>query len=191
MTAQVPDTLWIDGAEHDLVAVRGSGLFDPAAHGLPVVMASTACYRGYACGYAVADDRLELDTLEAMVGRYAGDDFVAIEPPGIGGRAPERIGGRGQAFNVVYCGLALAIPFTGQLLIASDRIDELSVEMGFAPAWTYRRVWQLDFDRGGLRGREDLSTAMATARAQGPRPGRLPSFDRADLAWIVESFMRG
>jgi hypothetical protein len=191
MTAQIPDSVRIDRVDHDLVGVHGDGLFDPADHGLAVVMASTACYRGYVCTYAVVDDQLQLDILEAMAGRYDGDDFVSNEPPLIHGHAAERIGGRGQPFNVVYRGLGLPVAFTGQLLIGAGRIDELIAEMGFAPAWTYQRVVLLGFEGGKLASREDLSAAMAATRAQRPRPAAVPALARADLAWIVESFSRG
>lgn len=144
MTAQIPDTVRVDGQVYDLVAARGHGLFDPAAHGLAVVMASTAAWRGYVCAYELAGDLLRLDRLDAMVGRYVDDLVVALPLPPIHGRPGEP--GR-DMFNALYTHLALPIAFTGELVLGADRTGEpvATVEPSL-----YRHLLNLRFRDGRL-----------------------------------------
>ena len=46
MTAQLPDTVDYRGTELTLARARGTGLFDPKDHALPVAMASTLPFVG-------------------------------------------------------------------------------------------------------------------------------------------------
>lgn len=170
MTAQIPDTVLFEDQTYNLAGVEGEGLFKPAQYGLEVVMASTACWRGYLCTYAVAEDRLLLEAIDAMAGRYEGDDFVPIELPAIHGHAGERAGGRGAMFNAAYRGLGLPVAFTGRLVLGDGLMEELFDEVGAPPPWVYRRVLGLQFSNGVLTGREDLSEQMAAARAKRAHP---------------------
>lgn len=172
MTAQLPDTVLFEDQTYNLAGVEGEGLFKPAQYGLEVVMASTACWRGYLCTYAVVEDRLLLEAIDAMAGRYEGDedDFVPIELPVIHGHAGERVGGHGAMFNAAYRGLGLPVAFTGRLLLGDGLMEELFDEVGAPPPWVYRRVLGLQFFGGVLTGREDLSEQMAAARAKRASP---------------------
>jgi hypothetical protein len=170
MSAQIPDTVLFESQTYDLAGVQGEGLFEPAGQGLPVVMASTICWRGYVCTYAVAGDRLTLEALKAMAGRYEGDDFFPVELPLIHGHAGERIGGRGEMFNAAYHDLGMPVAFTGQLVLGAEMMEELYDEVGTPPPWVYRRVLELRFSAGVLTGREDLSKVMAGVRAERARP---------------------
>ena len=170
MTAQLPDTVLFEDQTYDLAGVEGEGLFEPARYGLEVVMASTACWRGYLCTYAVVEDRLLLEAIDAMAGRYEGDDFFPVELPVIHGHAGERVGGRGAMFNAAYRGLGLPIAFTGQLVLGDGLMEELFDEVGAPPPWVYRRVLRLRFSGGALTGREDLSEEMAGIRTERARP---------------------
>jgi len=64
-----------------------------------------------------------------------------------------------------YENLREPIEFTGRMLIGSRRATGLPyVNMGFAPAWCFERVWELTFDAGGLRIAADRSDALAEVR---------------------------
>lgn len=56
MTQQIPDRLRLMGTEYIVLGVKGQGLFDPSRYGLKVHPYSTACYRGFHCGYMVTGD---------------------------------------------------------------------------------------------------------------------------------------
>lgn len=121
MTAQLLDTVCFDGQRFDLVRVDGRGLFEPAAFGLSVVMASTAAWRGYVCAYEIVDDQLELKQLEAMVGRYDNDRFVVVPPVLLHDR--EGMPAQGM-FNTCYTDLGLPVLYTGKLTLGADRTGE-------------------------------------------------------------------
>lgn len=49
-------------------------------------MASTACWRGYVCKYVVVCERMQLDQLEAKLGRDEDELLRLVEPPVLHGR---------------------------------------------------------------------------------------------------------
>ena len=191
MTTQVLDTVRYCGDVHELVASEGTGLFTPAEHGLSVVMASTACWRGYRCSYAVAGAQLQLETLEAKAGRYEGEDFRSVELPAINGRAGAVAAG--QPFNAVYERLGLPVRFTGELLLGARPVAAVVARLGLAPAWIYERAWLLRFSDGAMADEADLSEAMAAMRAQYLATGAMaavPALQRPELRWVVSSFLQ-
>lgn len=191
MTTQILDTVFHRSEVHNLVTTAGDGLFDPAAHQLPVVMASTACYRGYVCAYAVTENQLRLDKLEAKIGRYTDDEsFVAVEAPALRGRPGTPAGE--PPFNTVYEHLAMPIAFTGKLLIGAVPVDAVIARLGYAPAWVYQRVRVLRLAGGTLAADDDLSEAMAAMRAQYAERGTfqpVSALERPELDWVVRSFL--
>lgn len=64
MTAQISDLVGYAGADWSLAGVNGGDLFDPASYGLRVRIASTACWHGFVCRYALRDNALYLDDLD-------------------------------------------------------------------------------------------------------------------------------
>jgi hypothetical protein len=192
MTTQILDTVLHRNEVHDLVATAGEGLFDPATHQLPVVMASTASWRGYVCAYVVTENQLRLDQLEAKIGRYNDDDmFVAVAAPALSGRPGKPA--TYPPFNTVYEHLALPVHFTGQLLVCAGRVDAVVSRLGYAPAWVYERARVLRFSAGALAGEDDLSDAMAAMRAQYDDRGTfqpVAALERPELAWVARSFMQ-
>jgi hypothetical protein len=188
MTIQVPDTIDLDGTRHDLAGIDGHGLWRPADAGLPVVMASTACWRGYVCAYAVESGRLLLEGIEAMVGRFGDDDdFVAIEAPPLNGSPPIPLSrGNGEMFNTRYRQLSLAVAFDGVLIAGGDRVSDAGAVQ--VVPWEYGRVLHLRFLAGELVETIDLSVAMDEIRsslAVGDSDGARQRLERAGLAWLI------
>lgn len=171
MTAQVSDRVRYRGEDHALAGHAGRGLFDPAAHGLKPVMASTACWRGFQCTYLVEDGGpLLLDRL----------DVRTVEPaPPVEGVAPQAVDD--IMFSARYEGLNLPIQFTGGLVLGRDFLRELYVHAGFHPAWKYREVHELIFRDGVLVTADDRSDAVAEFR-EWIAPKRYGEVDEAELA---------
>jgi hypothetical protein len=147
-------------------------------------MASTMSWRGYVCRYVVRDRTLTLSTLEAKVGRYDDDDlFVAVTPPVINGKP----GLPGESpFNTIYTDLDLHIPFTGQMLIGREVIEELVNSSGLPAPWHFRTALLLRFDAGVLTEEDDVSTDMESLRRQlAENPQSAPHLARDDLDWLV------
>jgi hypothetical protein len=159
VTAQVHDLVTHGDTTYSLVGVDGEGLFDPADHGVEVVSASTACWRGFACTYAVVGGGLRLVALEAQVPEELLED-AARRLPDVFGVAPTP----SRVCGPLYDRLDRAVVFTGGLLLGDGFLRDLYRHMGFHPAWKYERVVELLFTDGGLTGAHDRSAEMAAFR---------------------------
>lgn len=186
MTAQVPDTVEVDGVDHALVGVAGNGLFEPFAHGAEPRMMHTGCWRGFICHYAVRDDVLHLASLDLGAGSLV--DGVTAKPgmPWLGAVA-EPLGG-----HVRYRFAALPVPFTGTLLAGDGFVRETYVHMGHASAWQYERVVELVVDGGRVTERRDRSAEMADVRRSIQQDERRhPDGPRGGPGWVARTFRRG
>lgn len=187
MTAQVPDRIDVDGASYALCGVSGTGLFDPAAHGVLPRPISTACWRGFVCRYAVRDDRLRLAELRLGAGAEVGGAPVEPGVPLLGAPA------EAEHREYVFRWDALDVAFTGTLLAGDGFVATTYVHMGYTPAWKFERVLRLTVDAGAVTAREDVSEQMARTResivsgASGD-----PDGDRSDVPrWIARTFELG
>lgn len=194
MTAQIPDSVELDGKPLPLVGVDGRGLFEPARHGLQPLLTSTANQRGYVCEYEVrgrppgrrrAGPRtLHLRRLDVRL-RVGWQHEVPLAPVVLG-RRPTSFTPVGQAdrqrqADLVYTDLG-RVPFTGALLLGDGLLLELAVHMGFPAPWKFRRVVELLVEGGELVDVLDRSAELAELRARRrAEPRRRPG-------WIAESF---
>jgi hypothetical protein len=198
MTAQISDVVGYRGKPHSIAGINGSGLFDPAEHGIQPVMISTACWRGYRCTYEV-DGSLFLTKVDIGLGE--GDRALAErgEGPRLFGHLPLRYPDEdptdlerlGASSDFYYGGLREVMPFTGGLLLGHGFIRELYVHMGFHPAWKFREVHEVLFERGRVAKEADRSAEMAefremmAARPLGPTdPGKPEEI----LRWVERCF---
>ncbi|MEU3612737.1 hypothetical protein ABZ725_10560 [Streptomyces sp. NPDC006872] len=174
MTAQAPDVVLFGGRRFWVTAVDGVGLFDPAEHGLGPGPMHTGCYRGYICEYAVVERRLVLRGLRL------GSD---AEPPPLGGVRPRR------EDEWHYRGTDVPTAFTGRLLIGSGTAADLPyLNMGFAPAWTYRKVHELTLRAGVLLTADDCSSELAAVRAAIADTAARPAPGEPTREWISRTF---
>ncbi|MEV4415968.1 hypothetical protein [Catellatospora sp. NPDC049609] len=167
MTGQIADEVRHTGVDYQVVAVAGTGLFDPADHGLTPEPLSTACWRGFHCGYVIKADRLLLD--EVTIGLPAEQRKTVLF-----GRSSKT--GRGAHRSApTYRKLAAPMPFTGRLLLGDEYVRVAHLHMGFLPAWSYVQVVELTFDGGLLAATRDRSAEAARVReligAELARPG--------------------
>lgn len=182
MTAQIHDVFVYQGFDYAVVGIKGGVLFEPQAIGLNPTPASTACWRGYVCRYALQSECLVLDRLDLHL------DDPASAPP-INGRSPE-VAAEPQMFNTSYQDIALRLEYSGGVLVGRDFIHKLYVHMGFHPAWKYKTVHELMFEEGKLVSQADISKEMAAHRASAEGPPQDPRKQpRKDiLSWIRSTF---
>jgi hypothetical protein len=182
MTAQVPETVRIDGTTYALCGVRGEGLFNPEVHGIEPAAPDSSCWRGFICGYAVNGNRLVLDEIRLW------------SEPDRGRRNRQLIEdlfGTGLELDddpsfVHATDLAYPVLFTGGLLLGDGFFDELQVRMGFQPAYKYTKVLELTFESGLVLSRSDRSLEMEEIRL---REGRGDGKRSKDVvAWIKDCF---
>lgn len=171
-----------DDAWHSITAVDGTGLFDAAEHGFPPTAISTACYRGGLYRYRVDGRRLVLHAAE--IGAPPGTPpvpLLGVEP----GRSAFPAAFRGR---LSYVDLDAPVGFTGRLLIGAEPVSIGRLHMGFRPAYSFARVWELTFDNGELTASADRSADLAEVRRRradiepGPAPGE------ATTDWIDRTF---
>jgi hypothetical protein len=203
MTAQISDTFYYRKKPRALAGINGSGLFDPAQHGIKPVMISTACWRGYYCTYEVEDGGLFLTEVHLGLGRE--DAAARGEGPKLFGRIPRRYTVLGHRQNVRTGEVTTSwesgefkvddirepVPFTGGLLLGDDFIHEMYVHMGFHPAYKFRVVYELVFDGGRLVEEHDRSAQIAEFRemlsSRSLEPGSQAS--RAEIEqWVERCF---
>jgi hypothetical protein len=85
------------------------------------------------------------------------------------GKGPELFGvlpTAAEYAGFTYKGFKTPMKFTGGLLLADDFIPELYVHMGFHPAWKYKNVREVIFEKGSLTKDMERSSDMAAARAK-------------------------
>ncbi|MFI7701082.1 hypothetical protein [Nonomuraea sp. NPDC049480] len=184
MTAQIPDTVAIDGTEHAIVAIDGGPLFDPARHGIKVAMLHTGCWRGHICAYTVGDSRLHLHALTLGPQTTVHGHPVSARPRFLGaGFADDGYG------EYTAAPLRLEIPFSGRLLAARDFISGLYMHMGFAPGWKYEHVIELVLDGGHVTERRDRSREIVEIR-RSIVGGEIPDPDgrRGAPGWVKQTF---
>lgn len=175
MTAQASDRIRFNNRTFSISGINGDGLFHPEDHGVTPQPISTACWRGFVCDYAVEDDILLLREVEFGLGRTDAESVELGSGPQIFGKdivlfeeirkGNTREGTRDITLTHYRCvELHEHIEFTGGLLIADGFIRELYVHMGFHPAYKYRNVFELIFERGRLVEATDRSQVMAELR---------------------------
>jgi hypothetical protein len=180
MTAQVPDFFVYADVKYSIAGANGQGLFDPTDHGIQPVPCSTAMWRGFGCTYALRDERLVLQDLGL---------FAEGDPPLIFGVQPEPSSTPYQG-QLRYADIGWEAPFSGGILLGCDFIQKLYVHMGFHPAWKFRKVHELIFEKGQLTQAHDRSKAMHEFRERMAKlPRRGGNLDEAELmGWIQQCF---
>jgi hypothetical protein len=159
MTAQINDTVVFNEQAYGLTEIEGSGLFDPKEHGFEPAGFSSACWRGFVCGYEVVDQRLVLARLS--MGLSGSDSEKSLLEDVFGKNCSIEVSDWVGTSITNFC---LPIPFAGTMLIGRDFIDELYVHMGFHPAYKYKEVWKLEFDDGRMVRSDDISQSMKKYR---------------------------
>lgn len=153
MTAQISDSVVYRGRTFTLAGINGTGLFEPSQHGFRPLSLSTDCRRGFYCTYEVVDASLRLKDAYIVLGQ---------QPRGLFGIPSEYDPSESlHSFRELHA----PVPFTGTLLLAGGLLRDLTVNMGFHPAWKFSEVHELLVENGQVLCAEDRSAHMAEARA--------------------------
>lgn len=166
MAAQLSDSFFFNGIDHALAGVSEGALWYPTNHGLRPRMASTACYRGYQCVFALRDGQLVVQSLKVNLREEVDEKFRDVEGPVLNGVRPTGRVNAHDLFNNHYPALDLPLQYTGGALIAEGFHSGLYAHMGFPPAWKYSKVAELTFENGVLQDVSDRSARMATMRRE-------------------------
>ena len=154
MTAQISDTFIFKGEVYDLIGMQGGNLVTPEQFGMHPDMIHTACYRGFYATYKLMEDRLYLRqlTLCEKDGNYLP----------INGIQPEM----NEDAAASYRNLNVQVPFTGQIRLATDFIEELYVHMGFQKPTAFRTVYDITLENGRVVELKDRSSDMQKKRGK-------------------------
>lgn len=190
MTAQLSDTFQYRRHDFTLAGIKGSGLFEPTAHGLSPRSMSTACYHGFLCTYGISDGaQLVLKELRIGLAPEEEAEVKAGRGKPLFGKVPRYVSETHE--RVVYERLRGPVAFSGGLLIAHGFVRELYVHMGYHPAWKFKEVHELVFEEGRLVEAHDCSDAMARIRErlrkQPLAPGSTASKGEIEQ-WISKTF---
>ncbi len=152
MTAQISDSVVHLGRTFTLAGINGTGLFEAREHGITPDTGNSDCRRGFYCTYEVVDGSLRLL-----------DAYIHLNPPQktLFGKPSKYLP---KDYISVFRGLHAPVPFTGTLLLADGLRRDLTVNMGFHPAWKYTEVHELLIENGQVLCAEDRSAHMAQAR---------------------------
>lgn len=179
MTAQISDTVVYRARTFTLAGINGTGLFEPSEHGIDPDNVFSDCRRGFYCTYEVQDAAFLLR--DAYI-------HLPAKQRELFGRKPEYLK---KDFIHVFRKLHAPVPFTGTLLLGHDILQDLTVNMGFHPAWKFSEVHELLIEQGQVLCAEDRSAHMAEVRALLSTMPLRPenARDRQEVAeWISRCF---
>ena len=164
MTAQIDDIFNYEGATYSVAGISNRGLFTPEIFDLTPTSRSSSCWRGYQVTYAIVDNHLVVASLYINLIEAGSTEFKRQEGPIINNISPIGPNSRYDFFNNYYEGLNHQLAYSGGLLLGGDFLREFYVHMGFHPAWKYRQVIELVFDKGILVRQFNRSEKMADIR---------------------------
>jgi hypothetical protein len=156
MTAQVSDTITLDGLEYSIAAIQNRWPFDPRQEGFAPKAPHSGCWRGFVARYAVDRGLLVLDRLEICLGD--------AQPPawyGVEARKSEHFE---HSRMWEYADMSLPMLYTGGVIACDGFLDEFYVHLGFHRPHCYAMVKELIFEDGALAAQHDRSARMETKR---------------------------
>ncbi len=176
MTTQIESIYRYNDVLYSCLDVSNTGgLFNPKDYGLKPTEIITACARGFWCEYEIINGHLVLQQLHIhdKDNYYPPINGVSITPkeciPGISGK--RYVDGQAVFTEIpryygheTYENLALAIPFTGKLLLAADYYEEYWTFKGYEWPYGYRKLLSLEFENGNLRETHDHSELAQMVR---------------------------
>ena len=167
MTYQIRDRISIEHQQYTIERCTDwEELFNPNTHGIQAVEASSACYRGFYCDYAILDRQLllmnlsiELNMSDRLKLKYGRSERLLF------GKSPELSNARvGTSF--IYRDLCHSIPYSGGMLIVNgDIMMGLEIRIHY-PIYVREKVCEAVFELGHLISIVDYSDRMMETRNQ-------------------------
>ncbi len=145
--------------------------------------------------FQVKDGEFQLNSLSVSLSEPGsskeGLDEV-VPAPVIGGcTAMKSDEGDFNFFEYCYDDMGMLIPFTGGLLLADGFIENLYVHQGYHPAWKFKTVHELIFEKGHLVSESDVSGKIAEIRSKMEKERLRPEISESMdgyMDWIKECF---
>lgn len=153
MTAQIEDTLLLEGDTYTLIACSGGELVHPRQFLMSPVALHGACTRGWYCAFELDDTHL---VLRALTLRCGDDRYLPI-----GGIEP-RVDRRARSAS--YEGLAVRIRYSGRLRVGLGAVQP----RGARRPTGYRSVLDVDLIDGRvdrIMDRSDAANARPAIRS--------------------------
>lgn len=195
MTAQVTDSILIDGRLYEICGIHGEAPFVPQSLGIEPVPPHTACWRGYINVYRIYRRRLVLEQLHTWLGASIAEPAsrsASLHAPAINGVEPRVTVITEDLAENFYDEMHFELPFTGGILAGRGFLRELYVHMGFPPPWKFESVYEAIFEKGRLTELRDVSPQMQEIRARMLEKPLKPEFVRGSdeelTSWIASTF---
>ena len=195
MTAQVTDSILIDGRLYDICGIHGDPPFVPESLGIVPVPPHTACWRGYINVYRIYRRRLVLEQLHTWLSTSTAEPearSASLRGPAINGVDPRVTPITDDLAENFYDEMHLELPFTGGILAGRGFLRDLYVHMGFPPAWKFESVYEAIFEKGKLTELRDVSPQMNEIRTRMLEKPLKPDFvtggDEQLTSWIASTF---
>ena len=165
MTYQIRDSISIEHQQYQIeICTNRKELFHPNAHGIQAVEASSACYRGFYCNYAIIDRQLllmnvniEPNMSDRLKFKYGRSEKLLF------GKSPELSSGRGGT-SWIYQYLCHSIPYSGGMLVVDGDIMMRAKFMTHYPIYVREKVCEAVFELGRLISIVDYSERMMETR---------------------------
>lgn len=156
MTAQIPNTVIVEGKTYDIIGLSHGTLFCPEDYGFRPLMIHTACYDGFYARYRIVRNGLFLDRLTIHSDNKTYPFLNGIAP------RPSR-----QEYGCrVYDNVGLPVPYSGAIRLGSDVIDRYYVNLGYQKPSAFGTVIECFFDEGIMTGSTDRSPDAAAIRGR-------------------------
>ena len=153
MTAQIINTFIFKGEEYGLIGLNGDKLIHPSQFGMEPVMLHTACYEGFYATYELTDTSL---LLQKMTLREQQNNYLVIE-----GTKPVI-----NDYIATYHDMSIVVPFTGNIRLAKDFIEELYVHMGYQKSTAFEIILDISLENGKVLTINNRSEEVAEKRGQ-------------------------
>jgi hypothetical protein len=198
MTAQFSDIFIFKDVKFELAAFSSDEPFEPEEYQMQPTGRFTSCWRGFLCIYALKENNLILKDLSInLYDETNKTERISLRGPELNSVKPIAPDPEEKHwfFNNNYQNVDLMLDYSGGMLIGNDFIEELYVHMGFHPAWKYKEVFELDFEKGILLSAVDKSHEMDVLRKHFQKMNIEPEINRIrnkkdSLAWIDYCFNR-
>jgi hypothetical protein len=179
MTAQIADTVTLDGVSYDIIGVDAPGLPRPEDFSLQPRSIHTGCWRGFFLDFVCAKGRLHLNRLSIGEG-----DGVR---PRVASARSARSRGDGH-WHYQFPNHPVA--YSGRLLLGAEFIQERYVHMGIQSADAFLKVLEVTFREGRVDAQVDLSCEAAALREE-PGAKNIESVAPRLAAWLSAPFSLG
>lgn len=182
MTMQIKDSFYHADTEYTIITCSTPLYFESGKYGITPAPYTTACHRGYWCGYSVSEKRLILQNLFI----YSKNNYY---PPIANIEATlEQDDPHFCLRHYVYKSLHLPVSYTGRILIGNQPTPTHHIKGVRNNPWRYKNLKECVFENGTLREiidhsetAEDIRKFIRTMSISKPESGPMGTYVRFNL----------